>query len=106
MPLGDFRSVFLPYIIEKQPDGRYAVLNREYKPVGFYTRDFVTYADHPVLVNFKGLTAAKAAKISYKGDPDTSHIVLYNDGCVPTQSKANMQAYLARLELLAKLAVV
>lgn len=106
MPLGDFRSVFLPYIIEKQSDGRYAVLNREHKPVGFYIRDFVTYADHPVLVNFKELTAAKAAKISYKGDSDTNHIVLYNDGCVPTQSKANMQAYLARLELLAKLTVV
>ena len=106
MPLGDFRSVFMPYIIQKQPDGRYAVLNREYKPVGFYTRDFVTYADHPVLVNFKGLTKAKAAKISYRGDPDTDHIVLYNDGCVPTHTKKDMQAYLARLELLAKLAVV
>ena len=67
MSLNDFRSVFMPYITEKQSDGRYAVLNRECKPVGFYTKDFVTYADYPVLVNLKGLTRTKAAKISYKG---------------------------------------
>jgi hypothetical protein len=106
MPLGDFRSVFMPYIIQKQTDGRYVVLNREYKPVGFYTRDFVTYAEHPVLVKFKGLTKLRASKISYEGDENTDRIVLYNDGCVPTHSKKNMQAYLARLEILAGLQVV
>ena len=37
MPLGDFRSVFMPYCLRKQKDGRYVVLNREYKPVGFFT---------------------------------------------------------------------
>jgi len=106
MPLGDFRSVFMPYCIMKQPDGRYAVLNREYKPVGIYTRDFVIYEDHPVLVKFKGLTKTKAAKISFDGSESVDRIYLYNDGCVPTHTKKDMQAYLARLELLAKLAVV
>lgn len=106
MPLNNFRSVFMPYIIEKQPDGRYAVLNREYKPIGFYTQDFIAYSDYPVLVKLKGLTKAKATKISYNGDSNTDHIVLYNDGCVPTNSKKDMQAYLARLEILAGLAVI
>lgn len=105
MPLGDFRSVFLPYCIRKQPDGRYAVLNREYKPVGFFTRDHVIYEDHPVLVKLKGLTKAKAAKISYAGKNNSDEIFLYNDGCIPTHSKANMRAYLARIELLAGLVV-
>jgi len=103
--LNDFRSVFMPYITEKQSDGRYAVLNRECKPVGFYTKDFVTYADYPVLVNLKGLTRTKAAKISYKGDPNIDHIVLYNDECIPANSKNDMKAYLIRLEILAALAV-
>ena len=105
MPLGDFRSVFFPYCLKKQEDGRYAVLNREYKPVGFFTREYITYANYPVLVKLKGLTAKKAAKLSWKGDEQTDEIFLYNDGCVPTHSKANMHAYLAKLELLAKLSV-
>lgn len=105
MSLGDFRSVFFPYCLKKQKDGRYAVLNREYKPVGFFTREFITYADHPVLVKLKGLTPIKAAKLSWKGEKQTDEIFLYNDGCVPTHSKANMRAYLEKLELLAKLSV-
>jgi len=82
MSLGDFRSVFLPYCIRKQPDGRYAVLNRAYKPVGFFTRDIVMYEDHPVLVTIKGLTKAKAAKVSYAGSDNVDEIFLYNDWCV------------------------
>ena len=106
MPLNDFRSVFMPYYIERQPDGRYAVLNREYKPIGFFTRDYIRYSDHPILVKFKGLTAAKAKKISFEGNPDINQIYLYNDGCIPTHNKENMKAYLARLEILAKLTIV
>ena len=105
MPLKDIRSVFLPYCVKRQEDGRYAVLNREYKPVGFWTRTHVTYEDHPVLVQIKGLTAARAARISYKGDTNIEVIYLYNDGCVPTESAANMTAYLARLAVLAKLEI-
>ncbi|MDN7754742.1 hypothetical protein [Burkholderia gladioli] len=74
MPLKDVRSVFLPYCVQRQQDGRYAVLNREYKPLGFWTRAYVTYADHPTLVKIKGLTAARAAKISYMGDADVGTI--------------------------------
>ena len=61
MPLGDFRAVFLPDCLQKQEDGHYAVLNREYKPVGFYTRNWVKYEKHPVLVKLKDVTKAKAA---------------------------------------------
>jgi hypothetical protein len=31
MPLGDVRSVHLPYCIQRQSDGTYVVLNREYR---------------------------------------------------------------------------
>jgi len=103
MPLHDFRSVHLPYCLTKQADGKYVVLNREYKPIGFKTKDWIDYEKYPVAVKIKGLTAKVAAKISYKGSVDLENIYLYNDGCIPTKSAKNMQAYLNRLEVLAKL---
>ena len=86
-------------------DGRYVVLNREYKPIGFRTREHVDYQAYPIAVRFKGLTKATARKLSYKGSEDLERIALYNDGCIPTKSAANMEAYLARLALLAELEI-
>jgi hypothetical protein len=71
--------------------------------LGFTTDDFVTYEDYPIGVTFKGLTAKKAALLSYKGSTDLDTIYLYNDGCIPNANAANMKSYLARLEVLAKL---
>ena len=96
--MNDFRAVFLPYCLKKQPDGRYLVLNRAYKPVGFFTRDHVEYGDYPIAVKLRGLRAKTAAKLSGLGDPKTDDIFLYTDGSVPTHSKKNMGAYLVRLE--------
>jgi hypothetical protein len=97
--------VHLPYCIEKQEDGTYVVLNREYKPLGFKTRDYIDYSSYPICVRIKGMTARAAAKISYEGSPDVTTIYLYNDACIPTHSKANMDAYLKRLGHLARLKV-
>ncbi|NTW20934.1 MAG: hypothetical protein HEQ12_11375 [Aphanizomenon flos-aquae DEX188] len=105
MSLGDFRAVFLPYCLQKEPDGRYRILNRRYKPVGLTITEFINYEDYPVCVNLKSLGQTTAAKLSWKGDPDTDKIYLYNDGCVPTENSENMQNYLKRLEILAKLKV-
>ncbi|WP_416046711.1 hypothetical protein [Cupriavidus basilensis] len=105
MPLRDIRSTFLPYCVERQPDGRYAVLNREYKPVGFWTNAYVTYADYPILVKIKGLTPKRASLISHDESSNTDLIFLYDDGCVPTESAAHMNAYLKRLAVLAKLEI-
>jgi len=103
MPLGDIRSVVMPYCIRKQEDGRYAVLNREYKPVGFRTGEWVRYDQHPVLLEIKGLTPDIARQLSWEGKEDTDDIFLYNDGCVPTDNDKAMQAYLARLAILMRL---
>jgi len=37
MARGNFISVYMPYCLEMLGDGRYTVLNREYKPVGFFS---------------------------------------------------------------------
>lgn len=103
MPLHDFRSVHLPYCLIKQADGKYVVLNREYKPIGFKTGDWVDYDKYPVAVKIKGLTAKVVAKVSCKKGANLEKIYLYDDGCIPTKSAKNMQAYLERLEVLAKL---
>jgi hypothetical protein len=95
MPIMNPRAIFLPYCIQRLEDGRHVVLNRNYKPLGFTTEDFVTYEDYPIGVTFKGLTPKKAAQISYRGSADLDTIYLYNDGCNPDESAANMKAYLA-----------
>jgi hypothetical protein len=101
----DFRAVFLPYCLTLQPDGRYAVVNRRYKPLGFNTLDWVNYADQPILATIKGLSPAMAARLSWEGSEDLKQIYLYNDGRVPTQSAEAMDEYTNRLALLAKLPV-
>jgi hypothetical protein len=100
-----FRQIYMPYCLKRQPDGRYAVLNRHYKPVGFNTQDFVTYADYPVLSVVLGLTPKKAAALSIHGSDDVTEIFLYNDASVPTRSPDNMRRYLEKLAVLAKLKV-
>lgn len=103
--IGDFRALFFPYCLERQEDGHYAILNRNYKPVGFATQETVTYADYPVLVKLK-ITKAMAKKLSDKGNDGVEKIYLYKDRTNPVRSKANMSSYLAKLALLAKLTVV
>ena len=101
----DFRRIYLPYCLDKQPDGRYAVLNRDYKPLGFNTKEFITYDEFPVLTRFKRMAAATITKLSWNADPNPDRIYLYNDGGVPTSRAADMSAYLARLAVLAKLTI-
>lgn len=98
----DFRTVFMPYVVERQADGRYRVLNGELMPLGQWSKD------QPVNVTpveFKGLTAAVAATASFKGDPDLAKIFLY-DKEKASSSVADMASYLKRLGRLMKLKVI
>lgn len=103
MPIGHIAHSFFPYCLKKQPDGSYLILNRDYKPVGFNTKEHVVYEDFPVSVKFARLLPATAAKLSVHGHADVDTIFLYDDGSVPTETKAKMSDYLARLEILANL---
>jgi len=99
----EFQEAFMPYCIQKQNDGHYVILNRMYKPLGMITKQNVDYS--PYAVKLKGLSPTSAKKLSWKGDPNTDEIFLYNDGCVPTKGKKNMGAYLDRLAILASIKV-
>jgi hypothetical protein len=59
MAVHDFRATFLPYVLLRQAGSAYAVLNREYKPAGFHTRERTKYPDYLVLAA-PPLTPAKA----------------------------------------------
>jgi hypothetical protein len=102
MPSGDFRAIFLPYCIQRQPDGTYTVLNRDYKPLGFKTDAHIKYENYPICVKIKDLTAVRAGKLSFNGSKDLDRIYLYNGATVPIHSRKNMDAYLAKLAVLAK----
>lgn len=96
----DFRQVFMPYCIIKNLSGKYTITNRNYKPLGLWGK-FVNYEDYAVEI--KGLGPSTIAKLSYNNDPSPDRIYLYNDGCTPTASKADMAEYLNKLAILAKL---
>jgi hypothetical protein len=103
MTMANVRWWFLPYCVFMIEPKKFVVLNRAYKPVGMVTDDWVVYKDYAKTI--KGLTKAKARKISYKGSDDITSIYLYNDGCVPTTSKDDWDTYSKRLEVLANLTV-
>jgi hypothetical protein len=105
MPSHEFRAVHMPYCLKRLDDGRYVVLNRDYKPLGFRTRERVVYESFPIAVKFKGLTKKLAAKLSWDGSANLESIFLYNDATVPTDSAKRMTAYLERLAILAKLKI-
>jgi hypothetical protein len=107
----DFRFTHMPYCIKKLPSGNYIALNKDYKPLGF-PKKWVDYEETGTTFKLPGLTEALAIDISYDGRgfrysplDHTECLWLYNDGCIPTNSKANMDKYLQRLGLLLKLRV-
>jgi hypothetical protein len=100
MPLGLLAHTHLPYCVQREEDGGYVVLNRDYKPLGFNTKEHLDYGNYPISVRFSRLLAVTAAKISVHGKGDLDVIYLYDDGTIPTESAANMTAYLKRLAVL------
>jgi len=103
MALNIFRNVCLPYCLKRVSDKEYAVLNRDYKRLGQCTQDYVDYDE--IRLKVDGLGPKLAAQISYKGSSNLDVIYLYNDGCQPEASAANMKAYFKRLDLLMSLKV-
>lgn len=99
------RHTHFPYCLMKLEDGTYVITNRNYKPLGNQTSEWVNYEESGAGIKLKGLTPKIAAKLDYKGREDVDRIYLYNDGCAPTIDKQCMEAYMKRLEVLMKIKI-
>jgi len=102
----NFRKVFMPYCLQRQENGLYAILNRNYKPVGVATTGILRLKDHPGLVNLKGLTAKKASKISFEGLSDLDAIYLYDGGNAPESNTKRWEGYNICLKELSKIPLI
>ncbi len=100
MAIENVRAVYFPYCIEKQSDGSWLLLNRNYKPVGFNTGEWVRYGEFPVSMKIEGLSDATLRKLSCHDSEPGDRVYLYNDGSVPTRNAEAMAAYLRKLEIL------
>jgi hypothetical protein len=100
-----FHRIAFPYCLQRQKDGSYVLLNREYKPIGFFTHDCLDYGAYPIGIRFTGLKDETIRKISIDPDPQEGTIYLYDDGTVPIRNNRNMKEYLDRLSVLMRLKV-
>jgi hypothetical protein len=82
------------------------VLNRGYIPIGLFGRAAgVSWPVYKGRVKIYGLTAEKAARMSWEGDTGLDKIYLYSDSCSPIKNDATMRAYMERLAILACLSI-
>jgi hypothetical protein len=98
----EFRRAGLPYCLQRCDDGRWLVLNRNYKPIGVTSDEFVDYETCPGIR--LRLTKAQLKKVSWKPEADLSSTVnkvwLYSDGCIPRHDARHQAAYAGRLMVL------
>lgn len=92
------RWVHWPYCLERVAEGRYVLLNRRYKPLGDPGTAFVD--DYSPWAFDLDLTPEQAGQMSFEHDQGTSRVYFYNDGTIPTDTRAFMSAYRQRLAVL------
>lgn len=98
--------IILPYCLVRQPDGSYAVINREQKPLGFSTAQWIEYGDYPIQHKLQRLGPVTASYLSSRESKDLSCIALYHDGCNPLSGNdLHWDSYVRRLKLLSQLVV-
>jgi len=100
-----FMVLCFPALLKRQADGRYLILNRDRKPLGTATWfDCGFYqALEAVPVGLPEMTPRLAERLSCFGSNSLDEIFLYISTCNPLRTAANMDAYLKRLRLLARL---
>ena len=98
----ELRCTHFPYCLRRTTDGCYILLNRNYKPLGNQSGEWINYDTDPSASPLN-ITAAVAKKLSWDGSENLGTIYLYNDGCTPTDSAEHMAAYLKRISVLMKL---
>ena len=90
----------LPYCIMHIDNDRYIILNRNYKPLGQTSFDYVDYKKHPSVIHIK-ITEKQAKKLSYDGLIKSDCIYFYDNSDTVLRNPQAFNDYVARLKLLA-----
>ncbi|QGZ94879.1 hypothetical protein [Terricaulis silvestris] len=90
-----------PYCIERQPDGTWLALNRDYRALG-ERAGWCVYETHPARTPLPGLTRRVVRQISIEpiGAAIPDRIYLYSDATSPRRSPEHRAAYKKKLALL------
>ena len=91
MALTDFFRINFPYGIQLNDDQNWTAFNREYRPIGFFTRDNIDIKNLPLSVEYEGVTdkfllsLAEDDELSVHKDKDGKiiRVFFYNDGTNP-----------------------
>jgi hypothetical protein len=78
--MSDICRYFLPYCLQLQPSGRYVVLNRQYKPLG-YTSGHFEYEEYA-----QDLPGLVEDELSWTVDRTMGVVHLYSDAIYPTRN--------------------
>ena len=89
-----------PYCIKQLGTDRYIILNRNYKPLGQTSFDYIDYRKHPSIVHMK-ITEKQAAKLSYNSTSELKCIYLFDNTDTLLKNPQAFNNYTARLKLLA-----
>lgn len=105
MPIGHVAHTHFPYCLQKTRDGKWLVLNRNYKPLGTTSKEWVDYDNHPDRIAISARTIGALRKNSVHDIPDRPDdpglFYFYNDASMPTESAADWSRYAKILQLLA-----
>lgn len=105
MPLGRVAHTHFPYCIQKTKDGKWLILNRNYKPLGSTGKEWVDYDNHPDRMPINSRAIAELRKLAVYDIPDKPDdpgvFFFYKDGSMPTASDSDWQRYSKILQLLA-----
>jgi hypothetical protein len=104
MPVTNIRAICLPYCLHQLNDKSWIVLNRNYKPTGSETDDYVPFEDVDPKMRIAKVTPNQARLLSYSGAADAEwRIYLYDGDGIPNARE--MAEYLKRLAVLMKLRI-
>lgn len=114
MALTDFFRINMPYGMESNEKGEWMFFNRDYKPIGFNTSDFIDYHKYPVFTKYKALTENKLISLSHQIDKKGIQkdekgkiykVYFYNDSTNPMIYPKCWDAYLKKIKMLSKLKI-
>lgn len=103
MQTTSFWREYLPYCLQKQKDGSWVVCNRNYKPVGFNTSEFIRYEDYPVSAKIGRLGPATISKLQSPGITDS--VIYLHGGYGDLDDSTKAQDYFQKLKILAHLPI-